>query len=265
MSVADEVQPIGIRPAERRPLRALALVGLSRTVLGLMVVGLGWTTHVAWSSMADEASAGRSLVIVEPASIAFSGTSIAAVLDDVRTGIGRLGGSFVDLDVARRSDPGASVRMTVDLPSTSASGVDRLVATLGATQLADLSLRSVDPVPSGLRVVVDASVELASAAPDTAVPDVRAPAVALAAVAERSGVELRGVDIPARPREPVRLAVVGRIEDLIDLVERIEQEHSAPMRIRSLTLRRATADEHEAVLMFVLREDVPWPEVGADR
>lgn len=258
MSIIEEVGPIGVRPAAQRPVRALALLGLSRLILGMVVTGIAWASWIVGVQPSGETTEVRALVILEPDSATPSGTSVASVLSHVRTGVERQAGTLVDLDLSRRTGGDASVRLTVDLPGTSVASADRLISTLGASHLADLMPRAVDPVPSGLRVSLDAVVELASAEPGGTTPDGRAPAVALAEVAERAGVQLRGVDVPAIDRDVVRIAASGRISDLVDLVDRIERHHSAPMRIRSLSVRRVGDGVHEAVLMFELREDVPW-------
>lgn len=256
MSIVEDVRPIGVMPAERRPVRALALLVLSRIILGLLLAGTAWAASIAWSAAAGEAAAGRPLVVATPTAVAARGTSVSAMLDDVRARVERQHGMLVELEMTRRDGTSAAVRLTVDLPGTVAVAVERLIASLAESELDEVSPRSVDPVPSGLRVSIDATVELAAALTGSAGTDARPAAVALADAAERAGVELRGVDVPARPQEPARLVASGHIADIIDLVDIIEQERSAPLRFRSVSLRRATSGEHEAVLTFGLREDV---------
>ena len=255
MSVVDDVRHIGVVPAERRPVRALALLGLSRVVLGLLLGGIVWAASEMWS-VAGEAPDERPLVLAGPTAVAMTGTSVSGMLDDVRTRVERQGGMLVELDMTRRDGPDAAVRLTVDLPGTGAAAVERLVASLAASALDAASPRAVDPVPSGLRVSVDATVELAAALAGTAEPDARPAAVALADAAERSGVDLRGVGIPARAQDPVRLVASGSIAAVVDLLDIVEQEYGAPQRFRSVTLRRTAPGEYETVLTFGLREDV---------
>ena len=256
MSIVEDVRPIGVMPAERRPVRALALLVLSRIILGLLLAGTVWAGSVAWSAAAGEASAGRPLVVATPTAVAARGTSVSAMLDDVRARVERQQGMLVELEMTRRDGPSAAVRLTVDLPGTGAVAVERLIASLSASELDEVSPRSVDPVPSGLRVGIDATVELAAALTGTFEADGRPAAVALAEAAERAGVELRGVDVPARPHDPARLVASGRIRELVDLVDIVERERSAPLRFHSVSLRRATSGEHEAALTFGLREGV---------
>lgn len=256
MSIVEDVRPIGVTPAERRPVRALALLVLSRIILGLLVVGLVWAASVVWSAVDDEDTEVRPIVLVEPTAVVATGTSVSAMLEDVRTRVERQGGVLVELEMTRRDGPIAVIRLTVDLPGTGAAAVERVVASLERSELAEVSPRSVDPVPSGLRVRIDATVEVAVALTASIEADGRPAAVALADAAERSGVELRGVDIPARRQDPVRLVASGPATGIVDLIDIIEQERSAPMRFRSVSVRQATSGQYETVLMFGLRPDV---------
>lgn len=261
MSIVEDVPPVGVRPAERRPVRALALLGVSRVVSATLVMAVVWVGHVVLSQPPDAVMHGRPLVIIEPLSEATTGVSVAGLIEDVHATVARLGGSLVDLELEHRGGGAAAVRFTADLPGESAATVDRLVATLERTELAGMVPRSVDPVPSGLRVAVDAEVELAPAAPDAGVSDGRATAVVLAEVAEHVGVQLRGVDVPPRTQDPVRVTATGRLDAVVDLIDGIEQEYSAPLRFRSVSVRRTAAQEHEAVLLFLMREDVRPPHL----
>lgn len=254
MSIVEEIGSIGVTPAERRPVRALALVGLSRAVLGVLVAGTVWAASVTWSAATGAASTGRPLVVSPTPGVA-AGTSVSGMLDDVRSRVERQGGTLGELDMARRDGRSAAVRLAVDLPGTGAAAVERLVTSLAGSALDEVSPRSVDPVPSGLRVRIDATVELAAAPPTRSQADGRPAAVALAQAAERSGVAIRGVEVPARPQDPARLVASGGLRELVQLVDIVERELSAPLRFRSVSVRRPASTEHEAVLTFGLRED----------
>ncbi len=256
MSIVEDVRPIGVRPAERRPVRALALLSVSRATVGLLIVAIAWAASVVRSASPDYGAEVRPLVLVERSPVARSGTSVAAMLDDVRTRVDRQGGTLVELDLDRRSGGDAALRLVVDLPGTGSTAVDRLAASLSESELDEAAPRSVDPVPSGLRVSIDAALTLGAARPGADAPEGRAAAVALAEAAERAGVELRGVVIPAREQDPVRLVATGASSAVVALVELIEQEHSSPQRFRSMSVRRTPAGQYEAVLTFGLRQDV---------
>lgn len=264
MSVVEEVRAIGIQQAQQRPLRALTLVLLSRVVLGLLAVSLAWAGWVASDAAADRTVDPPPLTVVDRAVIAPAGTSVSRFLDDLRERLGRNGASLVELELARSSGTTGSVRLTIDQPGTGAAPVDRLIASLERSALDDVAPRSVDPVPAGTRVTVDAEVILVAAPADGAVPDGRAAAVVLADSAERSGVELRGVGIPSRTHDPVRLAASGDLAAIVRLVGAIENEHSAPRRLRSVSLRRG-GDGYEVALSFELRQDVTRGEAEVGR
>lgn len=255
MSVIEDVGPIGVRPAERRPVRALALAVLSRVMIVVLLVTVAWAAIAVRSVIAVGRIEERPLTVVERPAVEPAGTSVGAMLEDVRARIAREGASLVDVEVTRRSGAAASVRLTTELPRSGASAVDRLIASLARGELTDPTPRSVDPVPSGLRVSIDASIELASAPPAVTAPDGRAAAIVLADAAERADVELRSVEVPDRPQDPVRLATTGDLADLVRLVEMVEREHSAPPRFRGVSVRRTTSGAHDMVLSFVLSED----------
>lgn len=256
MSVTDDVTPIGVEQARLRPARAVALLVLSRAMIVLVVAALTWAVGVTRPMRADGGMEERPLVLVARPDVAPDGTTVAAMLDGLRTAARREHAEILDVHLVRREGASASVRLTVELPGTDAARVDRLVASLAGGELMDLRPRSVDPTPAGLRITMDAEVELMAVPPDGRVPDERAAAVALAEVAERAGVALRGASIPDRAQDPVRIVASGDLVALGHLVAGIEQEHSAPLRFRELTLRRSAADAYELVLRFVLREDV---------
>lgn len=255
MSVIEEIDPIAVQRSERRPLRAIVLVVMSRSLVVLLVIVLVWVVNALRPLDAADMQQ-RPLTLVERPALDPVGSSIAPMLDDVRVRVGREGGSIVDLELARRDGALASVRLTLDLPASDSATVDRVVASLESSELTDLRPRSVDPTPAGLRIALDATLELMAAAPDGRISDGRAAAVAMAQVAERSGVELRGASIPERPQDPVRLEASGELAALVRLVSSIEQEHSAPLRFHQLSLRRSAQGGYELVLRFRLREDI---------
>lgn len=263
MSTVEDIRQIGILQAERRPLRALVLATLSRLMVGALLIATAWAANAVRSVAADEGIHARPLRVVEGPVVATSGTSVGALLEDVRVRVVADGGRVVAGEVTRRSGADATVRLTAELPGSGAADVDRLVVSLRHTELDDLATRAVDPVPSGLRVTLDASLALAAARPSATRPDRSAAAVALAQAAERSGTELRGVDVPDQPQEPVRLAAAGELAALIRLVDVIEREHSAPRRIRSLALTRTSSGTYELAMSFSLREDAPPATSGA--
>lgn len=256
MSLIEDVRPIDVQRTARPPIRAIALVVLSRAMVVVIVIVLAWAVSVIRPLSAGDRMQERPLTLVARSAVDPVGSSIAAMLDDVRSRAGREGGSIVDLELTRRDRTVAPVRLTVDLPGTDAAAVDRLVASLASSELIDPRPRSVDPTPAGLRITMDAALELMAAPPDGRAPDARAAAVALAEVAERAGVELRGASIPERPQDPVRLLTSGELAAHVRLISSIEQEHSAPLRFREVFLRRTSSDGYEAILSFVLREDV---------
>lgn len=255
MKVIETVAPIGVRPAEQQPLRAIVLAVLSRVTVGVLLVAVAWASIAVRSTIAADGIDGRPLRVVERPAVTPTGTSVAVMLEDVRVRVAREGARLVDAEVARRGGGVASVRLTVETPMTDAAAVDRLVASFALGELSEPTPRSVDPVPSGLRVSIEASIDLASAPSTTTSPDGRAPAIVLADAVERVGVELRGVDVPDRLQDPVRLATNGDLAALVRLVEIVEREHSAPLRFRSVTLRRSASGLHDMVLSFGLRQD----------
>lgn len=256
MSIIEEVELIGVRAAERKPLRALVLALLSRAMIGLLIIAVAWAVITVRSASAGAGIEGRPFAVVEPVAVAPTGTSIGAMLDDVRVKVAGQGGSLIDLELARRSGVAAPVRLTLELNEASAPAVDRLIASLAQGGMIDPTPRSVDPVPSGLRVRIDASVELASASPVDPGPVGGAVALILADAAERAGVELRGVEVPERPQEPVRLATSGELAALVRLIHIVEEEHSAPLLFRDVSVRRLPSGDHDMTLVFGLREDV---------
>lgn len=259
MSIIEDVRPIGAQRTQRTPTRAVMLVVLSRSMLVLLVIALAWAASVLRSPGTGGGLQERPLTLVDRPAPEPVGSSIASMLDDVRTRVGREGGSVADLELARRDDALASVRLTIDLSAADAATVDRVVASLDGSELTDPRPRSVDPTPGGLRITLDALLELVAAVPDGRAPDGRAAAVALAEVAERSGVEMRGASIPEGSQDPVRLVASGDLAALVRLIGAIEQEHSAPRRFRQVSLRRSAQNGYEAVLSFGLRDDVHGP------
>lgn len=256
MSAVEDVGPIGIVQAERRAMHALVLAFLSRGMVGVLVVAVAWATTAVRSAAGDAGLDARPVLVAARPDVAPVGTSVGAMLEDVRLRVVREGATLIDLEVTRGGGASASVRLTIDLARSDAATVDRLVAGLERGELTEPTPRSVDPVPTGLRVGIDASVELASAAPSLPEREGRAAVIALADAAERAGVELRGVDVPERPRDPVRLSATGDLSALVRLVDIVEQEHSAPLRFRRVSMQRSTSGAYDVALSFGLREDV---------
>lgn len=252
----DEVLPIGVHPVQRKPLRALVLVGVSRTMVTLLAAAVAWTASIARSVDAGTLGAlGGTLAVAESIGPVAGTASIAAMLDDVASRSARDRASLVDVEVTRGGDRRAGVVIVVDVLGEGSRSVDAFVASLEQGVLDDVRPRSVDRVPTGHRLRIDGGFELVAAPVATTSRDARATAVVLAELAESAGVQLGGATVATEGSEPVRISVAGRMDGLVRLVDLIESGISAPTRIRSLSIRRTSSGAHEASLVFTLREE----------
>lgn len=265
---APVIDDVGVRPADRRPDRAIALVVLSRATLVLMLVLGAWAVHLALggASGADVLAVPRATVVLDTA-----GTDHAGLLGGVTAGVRDVSGRIVELDVGTNVARRAPVRMRVEVPARGAADVDRLVRRVAAAGLDDVTVQGVTPVAAGVVVELAGSVLLrasgaagAAGAADVAAGELRsetdaggrAGLVVLSEVVERSGARLRRLELLS-DGTGVRIDVAGVPDELVALVSTLEMEHSSPLDLRSLRLR-AGADG-VADLELVLRQRSPAP------
>lgn len=268
---APVIDDVGVRPAGRRPDRAIALVVLSRATLVLMLVLGAWAVHLALggASGADVLAVPRTTVVIDT-----GGTDHAGLLGGVTAGVRGVSGRIVELDVGTNVARRAPVRMRVELPARGAADVDRLVRRVAAGGLDDVTVQGVTPVAGGVVVELAGSVLLrasgasgaagAAGAADVGAGEMRvetdaggrAGLVVLSEVVERSGARLRRLELLS-DGTGVRIDVAGVPDELVALVSTLEMEHSSPLDLRSLRLR-AGADG-VADLELVLRPRSPAP------
>lgn len=255
MNVAEDVATVGVQPATQRATGAVVLALLSRLTVVILVLSVAWAAVIARSVGVDDRARIESGSMPSQPTDAEAGMSIGALLDDLRERTGRAGGDVVDIEMVREAGPTALVTLTADVTRGTAAGVDRFIASLRSSRLRDVSARSVDPLPTGLRVTVRGRITVAAFGTEGTFVDDGATAVLLAQAAERAGVELRAVGIPERERDPIRMAVTGDLASIARLVGDIEDRYSAPLRFRSVSIRRVELEVYEAAMLFALRED----------
>jgi hypothetical protein len=262
---APVIDDVGVRPADLRPDRAIALVVLSRVTLVLMVALAAWAVHVALSgpSGPDTLAVPRATVVLDSA-----GTDHASLLEGVLASVRGTGGRVVDLDIGAHVERRAPVRMRVVLPAGGAGEVDRLVRRVVASGLEDVTAQGVTPVAGGVVVEMAATIRLrgtgtaavgAVVGAGTAVEtgtDPRAGLVVLSEVVERSGVRLRRLELLG-DGSGVRVDVAGVTDELVALVATLERSHSSPLDFRSVRLRAGADGVADLDLLFALRSAAP--------
>ena len=255
MTVAEREAAVGVQAATQRATGAVVLALLSRLTVVILVLSVAWAAVLARSVGVDDWTRIVSESMLSDPTDAAQGMSIGALVDDLRERTARAGGDVVDIELVREAGPTARVTLTADVRRETAAGVDRFVASLVSSRLRDVSARSVDPLPTGLRLTVDGRIMLAAFGTDGTFVDEGATAVLLAHAAERAGVELKAVGIPEREGDPIRMAVTGDLAGVAGLVGDIEVRYSAPLRFRNVSIRRVESQVYEAAMLFALRED----------
>lgn len=254
--VKDEV---GVREADLRPDRAIALVVLSRAML-LVLVALGaWSIRLAVAVPAgpDTLALPRSTVVLDAGGAQHSG-----LLESVVTGIRGTGGRIVELDVGQHVARRAPVRLRVELPARGAGEVHRLVQRVADAGVEDVVPQGVTPVVGGVIVEIAGATRLRSRGGADAEVDARPGLVVIGELVERNGVRLRRLELLG-DGSAIRIDVAGSMEDLVTLVTTLEQEYSSTVDFRSFRLRSAAADSADLDLVLELRSAVPGGGVRA--
>jgi hypothetical protein len=253
MRVRSDMQPeVGAEIVTARPWRAVTLAWASRMalVVGLLVVG--WAVVATSSADVQQLAAGVPVARAHEVEDG-PGRTPASSLREIAARVERSGARLVALDLGRPDARSAAVRIDVITSTTHAAGIDRVVTALGRSGLTAVTPTSLHPVPSGVRVSLDADLQI-RVAPLPPVVDLRPVGVRIAETAEVAGVELRRLDVPPDLRSPVRLEARGDMEAVGELLERIETEHSAPLRFESVVVREVSEDIWEMVVVFRVRE-----------
>jgi hypothetical protein len=258
---ASAIDEVGVRPADLRPDRAIALVVLSRTTLALMV-GLGvWVGHVALHgpSGPDALAIPRASVVLDTA-----GTDHAGLLEGVVESVRGAGGRVIELDVGAHVTRRAPVRLRVELPGRGAGEVDRLVRRVEAAGLEDVTPQGVTPVAGGVVLEIAGAVWLRGALGAEVRTDARAELVVLSDIIERSGARLRRLEL-LNDGSGVRLDVAGTTGELVALVATLEKGSISPLDLRSFRFRERGDDGADLDLVFGIRSAGSGGTAGGQR
>lgn len=245
-------RPDGLEQRLRPSTRATALALVSRAALLVLIIAAGaigslpmWSTM--WSARIEDAPAAE--MVIDARSGVKPQESVPGVEGELTTAemlaavdqaVHGVGARLIELELIPAAGTRAEVRMRVDAPGDDASSVARVVEALERAQLDGPSVRTVTPVPAGVRIDVTAVIERASSPlvrPGTDVGRASGTdlSVAITALVQRAGAELRRLEVrdgvgPGDERT-VRLGARAGPAQLVEVLAALEREHTAPLRI----------------------------------
>jgi hypothetical protein len=253
-----------IRPSPRSAVLAAASRAL---VVLLVLIAGGFASSPFWQERNEIPT--MNAMSWEPAApprdISVGGVTIARLISSVTREVRGVRAQVVELEIAPLEDVRAEIRLRIDLPDGGAGSIAHVLAALSRANLEEPQVRAVTTAPAGARIDVVAVVSRATA-PLVASVDGRSMdptrdvSVELTDLMLRSDVELRRLEVRDGGQPDgsaiVRLVVRSQAADLIRLVEELEQEHTAPMRITSLRME-ATGEAFQLSKSFEPRT-VPY-------
>lgn len=258
--------PVGQGPAvtlSRRPVRALALLVLSRLLLGAMLVlPVLLVVERYGSDPLPEPSR-------EPGEGAVSDgdgvglTGLVALLDVQGTGTAGTH-RVVDLVVAPAGTGAADVQVVVLSAVDGAGTVEAATTSLSQAGLRSVRVGSVLAVPEGVRIEADARVVLSSA-PLPAIPsagDARLATDLPPRIAE-VGADLVRLDVPRQDGAPARLVVRGTRDELLDVAHELERGFTSSRRLVALRAVSTPDGRYELQVSFGLRTRASAPGTAA--
>lgn len=244
-----------VRPAQRRPTRAVLQYAVSRAVIvGLLTV----TVIVVWDAVrfrdgGTAPGALRPVLVPRTDAATDGGALLGATLREVDRALRGASGSLVSLVAGRPDGRTTPLVLEVDV-GTGARGISDVLDALRSAGVADPIPRRVTPTPVGVRASIHASTVLSVARLDVADRDGRALAVRLAEDVERAGLVLRHLEVTEGDERTVRVEVEGATEALVGTVMDIERRHASPARIVALELRALDDGRNRMSIVFRPRD-----------
>ena len=192
-----------------------------------------------------------------------TGQEVSRIIAGIDRAVVAVRGDIIELRIDNPRGVRASVALRADVPDPGASAIALLLESLEQSGLDGPRVSSVVAVPGGGRLDVVGSFSPSTVPrPRSSMqphhPDVT---VRLADLAASTGVELRRLDTGDDERDgSIRLRGAGDIGAIVRLLAELEDDLSAPSRIRTLRLDRASGQgDRQLDVTFLLRAPAPRP------
>lgn len=176
-----------------------------------------------------------------------------------RTSLPRL----IELSMTRPRHGRSDVRIVLEMPSESATEVDRALGIALRSRIDEARVRSITPTPGGARLDLEGAIQLSTARRSDGEehgPD--GVAGAMSRIVADSGATLRRLDVP-RGDAPIRMVATGDGHALVTLLQALEETYTAPVRIEELRVAADTADRFELRVAFRLRDQAQGSMSGS--
>jgi hypothetical protein len=256
---------VSIDLLEGRALRASLRVRLTHLASRALVLGLltaaggGLVVHVG-SAEGPAPGGVRAMPPVsadDPSRRAGVPVTTAGLVADAHRAARESGATILELRIRSVRAAQAEVNLQILTSGSDPVAIERLLVRLVAIGIPDARIETIAPAPGGSRVGMLGTVLLSTDArpvvPSEPGVDVT---VRIAASITASGVELLRIDTREGSRDSaLRLRAAGALPNLIDLIDRLESEHTSPGRVRDLRIDGSGASgEHRLDVAFLLRE-----------
>lgn len=240
----------------RRPVRALALVALSR-ILIVGMLALPVLLHLLGRDPGAPNVVPRGPgAATDAAQAAGEGVGLADLVALLAPGGPGEPSSHrvVELSAGAARAGVSDLQLVVVSPQAGGDAVDDALEALTAADLGSLRVRSVAAVPEGLRMEVDARVVLSSARlPEVPAGGEERLATDLAVLLGAAGADLVRIDVTGRDGAPPRLVARGTRDELLAVTSGLEQGFTSPHRLAALRIVTSPDGRYEMTVTFRLR------------